>query len=224
MGLGDARALGDEGDRRSHDLIVAALREARPGDAVLLRGGGRHAPVGPAGRGSRVWIVDPLDGTREFGEGRADFAVHVALVVDGAPSSGRWPCPARPRPRRPATPALRPAPGAAAEGPLRDRREPHPAAGRGPHVAARLGAELVPMGSAGAKTMAVVRGEVDVYVHSGGQYEWDSAAPVAVALAAGIHADAPRRLPPRLRPARPLAARSARVPARVADAILAALG
>ena len=54
-------------------------------------------------------------------------------------------------------------------------------------VAEALGAELVAMGSAGAKAMAVVLGHADIYAHSGGQYEWDSCAPVAVAKAAGLH-------------------------------------
>jgi 3'(2'), 5'-bisphosphate nucleotidase len=134
----------------------------------------------------RIWIVDPLDGTREFSEGRSDFAVHVALVDHGVPTVGAVALPglgmvlATGAP--PVIPPRRP------QSPLRilvsRTRPPAEVA----VVAERLGAELVPMGSAGAKAMAVLRGEGDIYLHSGGQYEWDSAAPVAVALAAGAHA------------------------------------
>jgi 3'(2'), 5'-bisphosphate nucleotidase len=129
-----------------------------------------------------VWIIDPLDGTREYGEGRSDWAVHVALVEDGRPTAGAV-----------ALPALgevfsteRPLPLPAVGDPLRvivSRSRP-PAEALA--VAQALGAELVEMGSAGAKTMAILRGEADVYPHSGGQFEWDSAAPVAVAAAAGL--------------------------------------
>jgi 3'(2'), 5'-bisphosphate nucleotidase len=191
-GPGGARALGDEGDRRSHEHISAALAADRPADAVLSEEGvGGVVPgAGAVGRapGARVWVVDPLDGTREYREGRTDFAVHVALVVDGVPVVGAVALPAedlvlatggaRPRP----APAPRPA------GPLRvavSRTRP-PAEAM--VLEARLGARLLPMGSAGVKAMAVVRGEVDAYVHSGGQYEWDSAAPVAVARDHGVHA------------------------------------
>jgi 3'(2'), 5'-bisphosphate nucleotidase len=137
----------------------------------------------------RVWIIDPLDGTREFGEpGRTDWAVHVALWERGALTAGAVALPARDQVLSTAGP-----PTAAG----RDRR-----AGRRlrlvvsrtrppafvSELAARLGAELMPLGSAGAKAAAVIAGEADAYVHSGGQYEWDSAAPVAVAVAAGLHA------------------------------------
>jgi 3'(2'), 5'-bisphosphate nucleotidase len=176
----EARA---EGDRRSHELITAALAAARPGDAVLSEEG----RLDPARLDAeRVWIVDPLDGTREFGEPpRSDWAVHVALVVGGTPVVGAVALPAldvtlATDPPPPAPPPL--------DGPPRvvvSRTRPPAAALT---LAQALDGELVEMGSAGAKAMAVLRGEVDVYAHSGGQYEWDSAAPVAVAVAAGLHA------------------------------------
>jgi 3'(2'), 5'-bisphosphate nucleotidase len=174
-------AVRDEADRLAHDHIVAALAESHPDDAVLSEEGRDDRRRLDA---ERVWIVDPLDGTREYGEpGRTDWAVHVALVIDGRPVAGAVALPALgtvldsgtvaappPRPGIPKVVASR-------------TRAPRCAL----WVAERLGAELVPMGSAGAKAMAVVRGEVDVYAHAGGQYEWDSAAPVAVAAAAGLH-------------------------------------
>jgi 3'(2'), 5'-bisphosphate nucleotidase len=177
------RDLGRTGDLRAHELLVAALAAARPGDAVLSEEGAAD----PARlHAERVWIVDPLDGTREYGElPRTDWAVHVALVIDGLPAAG-----AVALPGRGITLASSPPPPAppAADGPPRvvvSRSRPPAEASR---VADALGGTLVPLGSAGAKAMAVVLGEADVYVHSGGQYEWDSAAPVAVALAAGLHA------------------------------------
>jgi len=132
----------------------------------------------------RVWIVDPLDGTREYGEGRSDWAVHIALSIDGEPVVGAVALPGLPLT-------------------LNSAHAPHPPSAKGKPrmlvsrtrpalealaVAQRLGADLVAMGSAGAKAMAVLRGEAEIYLHSGGQYEWDSCAPVAVARAAGLHA------------------------------------
>jgi 3'(2'), 5'-bisphosphate nucleotidase len=135
-----------------------------------------------------VWVVDPLDGTREYSEGRDDFAVHVALVVDGRPEVGAVALPGLGAVL--ATGAGSPAAGLAppSPGPVRivvSRTRPPAEAER---VATRLGGELIPMGSAGAKTAAVLRGAADAYLHSGGQYEWDSAAPVAVAHAWGAYA------------------------------------
>jgi 3'(2'), 5'-bisphosphate nucleotidase len=178
----EGKALGKEGDRRAHELLMAGLAAARPGDAVLSEEG-----VADPSRltARRVWIVDPLDGTREYGEvPRTDWAVHVALVIDGVPAAGAVALPARDRtlvtdPPPPPPPAWGGPPRA-----LVSRTRP-PAHAR--RMADELGWELVPMGSAGAKAMAVVLGEADVYAHSGGQYEWDSAAPVAVAAAAGLH-------------------------------------
>jgi 3'(2'), 5'-bisphosphate nucleotidase len=172
----------DAGDARSHALLLAELARARPGDAVLSEEG---LDDPSRLRAERVWIVDPLDGTREFGElDRSDWAVHVALWEAGELVAGAVALPAQGVTLR--TPSVALAPGR--DGPPRivvSRTRP-PALAE--HVRARLGGELVPMGSAGAKMCAVVQGAADVYVHAGGQYEWDSAAPVAVARAAGLHA------------------------------------
>ena len=181
------RALGHEGDRRSHELIMAALAQERPDDAVLSEEGARRPPAGAAAE-TRMWVVDPLDGTREYGEGRADFAVHVALVVGGRAVVGAVALPAEGLVFATGGDGGAQVPAPRVDGRWRiavSRTRPPVEA---QHLAARLGAELVPMGSAGAKVMAVVRGDVDAYVHAGGQYEWDSAAPVAVALAHGAHA------------------------------------
>ena len=179
---GNVQAVRAAADRGAHELIVQALAAAYPQDPILSEEGlDNRARLGSR----RVWIVDPLDGTREFGEvERTDWAVHVALIVDGVPVAGAVALPARPL-----TLSTAPAP----QLPPRVPRAPRIVVSRSrpPAVAlalaARLRAELVPMGSAGAKTMAVVLGEADLYIHAGGQYEWDSAAPVAVAAAAGLH-------------------------------------
>jgi 3'(2'), 5'-bisphosphate nucleotidase len=129
---------------------------------------------------SRVWIIDPLDGTREYGENRADWAVHVCLAVDGKAETGAIALPARELVLGTDDPPKLPVPT--------DRKlRVAVSRSRPPAFVDSLPAELVPMGSAGAKTAAVIIGEVDAYVHAGGQYEWDSAAPVAVARAAGLH-------------------------------------
>jgi 3'(2'), 5'-bisphosphate nucleotidase len=176
------KPLGREGDAESHRWLVQRLAEQRPDDAVLSEEG-RPDPVRLQRR--RLWIVDPLDGTREFGEvPRTDWAVHVALVVDGVALAGAVALPARDL-----TLASRPAPPAPPmwNGPPRlvvSRSRPPLEAEL---IADELGGVLVPLGSAGAKAMAVVLGDAEIYAHSGGQYEWDSAAPVAVARAAGLH-------------------------------------
>ncbi len=179
---GDGRALKDAGDRLGHELIVATLTQYRPEDAVLSEEGKDDLRRLSA---ARVWIVDPLDGTREFSEPpRDDWAIHVALWSNGDLVAGAVALPARGVTLSTAQP---PQVAAAVDGPPRvlvSRTRPPLEAQR---VAAALNADLVPMGSAGAKAMAVVLGDGDVYVHSGGQYEWDSAAPVAVARAAGLH-------------------------------------
>ena len=174
--------VGDAGDRQAHHLIVDRLREERPDDGLLSEEGRDDLSRLEA---RRVWIVDPLDGTREYSEpGRSDWAVHVALTVDGQPVAGAVALPAR---GLTLTTDPAPSPVAPHEGPPRlvvsRSRPPHQAL----RIREAIGGELLPLGSAGAKAMAVVLGEADVYAHAGGQYEWDSCAPAAVALAAGLH-------------------------------------
>ncbi len=183
----ESKVLRDEGDRRSHDRICELLARARPGDAVLSE---EAADDAARLRSPRVWIVDPLDGTREFSEPpRDDWAVHVALWARNGSAEGSLVAGAVALPGMATTLATAepPALAAAVDGPIRlvvSRTRP-PALVEA--LTEALGAVLVPMGSAGAKAMAVVRGEADGYVHAGGQYEWDSAAPAAVAAAAGLH-------------------------------------
>lgn len=175
------KALGDAGDAAAQKLILGRLRQARPADALLSEEGGSDADRVSR---SRVWIVDPLDGTREYSEGRTDWAVHVALAIDGVPAVGAVALPGRDIIFRSDNPgALPPLPDRPRI--LVSRTRPPPEADR---VAAHLGAELVAMGSAGAKAMAVILGEGDIYLHAGGQFQWDNCAPAAVALAFGLHA------------------------------------
>ena len=205
---GDPDALRNAGDRQSHEFLMAELAKARPDDAVLSEEG-----IDDKARltADRVWIVDPLDGTREFGEpGRSDWAVHVALWARDAPAgsgglvAGAVALPAQNRvlateanPRTTGDPHLangdgeaeRPdrIPGPGAQRPIRMVVSRSRASDLVKDVAARIHAELVPCGSAGAKVATVVLGENDVYLHSGGFYEWDTAAPVAVARQRGFH-------------------------------------
>ena len=175
----EGKMLGQEGDRIANAFIMETLRRERPDDAILS-----EEEANDVARCSveRVWIVDPLDGTREYGEGRTDWAVHIALAVGGEAAVGAVALPglgltldsANPPPLAPTPERLRM---------LVSRTRP---AAEAVSVAETLGADLVPMGSAGAKAMAVVRGEADIYLHSGGQYECDICAPVAVARAAGL--------------------------------------
>ena len=177
----DRGELGHRADRLAHELIVAELAGAFPDDAVLSEESSEHfrAPC------ARTWIVDPLDGTREFTESRTDWAVQLALAVDGAPAVGALALPGRSlvlstaqrRPRRV---------GARGVNRILVSRTRPPAFA--PALAEAFGAALVPRGSVGAKVAGVIHGEADVYVHAGGQYQWDSAAPVAVASHYGLHA------------------------------------
>jgi 3'(2'), 5'-bisphosphate nucleotidase len=183
-----ARALRDEADRAAHDLIADALAQQRPDDALLSEEGiddDRRLSA------SRVWIVDPLDGTWEYGQGRPDFAVHVALWHDGELVAAAVDLPARGLTHSTDSVAVVPD-VLPTDRPVRlvvSRSRP-PArlddvvAG----VAHRLGCavEVVHVGSAGAKTAEVVEGRVEAYVHDAGLSEWDVAAPAAVALAAGL--------------------------------------
>ncbi|AEV88664.1 MFS transporter [Actinoplanes sp. SE50] len=201
VGFHDGKALKTAGDKAAHDLLRAELARWRPADAVLSEED-EHARV--AWRegepdtvrpdrldASRVWIVDPLDGTREFSEeGRGDWAVHVALWNAGVLAAGAVAMPAQHRtiatdhpPAYPPMPLESATGGAIRIAASRTRPPAFVTA-----LAEELGAELVPMGSAGVKIAAVISGEADAYVHAGGQFEWDSAAPVAVALATGLHA------------------------------------
>ncbi|WP_086616528.1 3'(2'),5'-bisphosphate nucleotidase CysQ [Erythrobacter sanguineus] len=181
-GTFEGKALGSAGDAMANQFLCHAIRHLRPDDGLLSEEEKDNPERLSKGR---VWIIDPVDGTREYGEERADWAVHVALAVDGVASIGAVALPdldggivlrsdkpqaLLPMPERPRFLVSRTRPAREAQA-----------------VAAALGGELVPMGSAGAKAMAVVRGEAEVYLHSGGQYEWDSCAPVAVAQAYGLH-------------------------------------
>lgn len=178
----DPALLGPSADLASHHLIVSILASHRPDDPILSEEG-----VAPFHGSSRVWIVDPLDGTREYSDRagmRTDWAVHVALAVHGRPAASVIAIPALQRVYTSGAPVAIPQ----RRGPLRiavSRSRPPAFAAA---VARSLSGELHPMGSAGAKTAAILEGHVDAYVHAGGQYEWDSCAPVGVALAHGLHA------------------------------------
>lgn len=181
-GLFSPKALGKAGDQTANQFLCHALRETRPEDGLLSE---EEKDNEDRLAKSRVWIVDPVDGTREYGEERADWAVHVGLAIDGRPVIGAVALPGLDggtvlRSDQPV--ALPPVPEKLRMVVSRTRPAKEAVA-----VAERLGAELVPMGSAGAKAMAVILGQADIYLHSGGQYEWDSMAPVAVALAHGLH-------------------------------------
>lgn len=177
----EGKALGAAGDASADEFLLAELARLRPGDPVLSE---ESKDDRVRLSSDRVWIVDPLDGTREYSEGRSDWAVHVALVEATVPVAAAVALPGEaltlstlapppPRPDPPRRPRI-----------LVSRTRPP---GFATVLADGLGGDLVPMGSAGAKAMAVVRGVADVYAHAGGQYEWDSAAPVGVAAAAGMH-------------------------------------
>ena len=175
------RPLGDAGDAAAQQAIADVLRALRPDDAVFSE----EAVDDPRRlQADRVWIVDPLDGTREYGEqGRHDWAVHVALWAHGELDASAVALPALDQVLLTApAPVLPQRTDGAVRIAVSRTRPPAEATA----VAESLGAELVPLGSAGYKTVAVARGEVDAYVHSGGQYQWDSAAPVAIARAAGL--------------------------------------
>jgi 3'(2'), 5'-bisphosphate nucleotidase len=180
-GLFDGRALGKAGDRIANAFLMEALRAQRPQDAILSE----EEKDNPSRLSAkRVWIIDPLDGTREYGEQRTDWAVHVALAVDGRAHLGAVALPGFPLTLSSDHVTGPPEAGSKLRM-LVSRTRP---AAEAVAVAEALGAVLVPMGSAGAKAMAVVRNDADIYLHSGGQYEWDSCAPVAVAVSAGLHA------------------------------------
>ncbi len=179
----DTWTVRDTGDMEAHDFIVEELRREFPDDGILSEEGRDDLTRLEK---ERVWIVDPLDGTREFSErGRTDWAVHIALAENGTPTAGAVALPAVG-----VTLGTEPAPELAPAHDGRPRmvvsRTRPPAAAV--IVAQAIDAELYGLGSAGAKAMAVVLGQADIYAHSGGQYEWDNCAPAAVAMAAGLHA------------------------------------
>jgi 3'(2'), 5'-bisphosphate nucleotidase len=174
------KTLGKAGDQAANQYLIDAIRKQRPADGLLSEEEKDNAQRLSK---SRVWIIDPVDGTREYGEGRTDWAVHVALTIDGVASIGAVALPGLDLVLRSDMPIAMPA----AKTPPRmviSRTRP---AKEALSVAEAIGAELIPMGSAGAKAMAIVRGEAEIYLHTGGQYEWDSCAPVAVAAAHGLH-------------------------------------
>lgn len=181
-GLVKGKALGKAGDQTANRFLIDALRQQRPHDGLLSEESkDTEERLGK----DRVWIIDPVDGTREYGEQRSDWAVHVGLAVGGVARVGAVALPGldggtvlrSDQPR--SLPPMKDIPRM-----LVSRTRP---AGEALAVAGKLSAELIPMGSAGAKAMAVVRGEAEIYLHSGGQYEWDNCAPVAVAQAYGLH-------------------------------------
>jgi 3'(2'), 5'-bisphosphate nucleotidase len=191
VGHSDPAALKEAGDKRSHDFITTMLAEHRPDDAVLSEEGVRDDPARVDA--DRVWIVDPLDGTREFSEeGRTDWAVHIALWARAASGPSRLAAGAIALPAQHRVLGTDFPPSYPAASPSGSKLRFVASRTRPPALVQDLvkdyDAELVPMGSAGAKIAAVISGDVDAYVHGGGQYEWDSAAPVAVAYATGLHA------------------------------------
>ncbi|MFL0355327.1 3'(2'),5'-bisphosphate nucleotidase CysQ [Erythrobacter sp. GH1-10] len=181
-GMFEGKALGKAGDATANEFLCHALRAARPDDGLLSE---EEKDDTARCSMSRVWIVDPVDGTREYGEQRSDWAVHVGLAIDGVATTGAVALPGLDggmvlrTDRADTLPVPAPVPRF-----LVSRTRP---AEEAEAVCKAMGGELVPMGSAGAKAMAVVRGEAEIYLHSGGQYEWDSCAPVAVAAAHGLH-------------------------------------
>jgi len=180
-GLVEGKALGSAGDKVANAFLMKAIAAQRPDDGVLSE---ESRDTLERLHKDRVWIIDPVDGTREYGECRSDWAVHVGLAIGGEPVIGAVALPGAGMVLR--TDRVGPVPDAPET--LRmvvSRTRP----GKDSEAVAKaIGAQLVPMGSAGAKAMSIIRGEADIYLHSGGQYEWDNCAPAAVALAHGLHA------------------------------------
>jgi len=179
-GLMSLKALGKAGDQTANQYLIHAIAEQRPDDGLLSE---ESKDTDARLSKSRVWIIDPVDGTREYGEARTDWAVHVALAVEGVATVGAVALPGLDLVLRSDRPTGLP-PMHTPPRMVVSRTRP---AAEALAVAEAIGAELVPMGSAGAKAMAIVRGEAEIYLHTGGQYEWDSCAPVAVAAAHGLH-------------------------------------
>lgn len=177
-GMHDGRALGDAGDWQANTYLLEALARERSDDAVLSE---ESIDDGKRFAADRVWIIDPLDGTREYREGRADWAVHVALVTGGDVIAAAVAQPMRDEVFDSAPATLMADP----ENVIAVSRSRPPAFAT--DIAQALGARVEAVGSAGAKALAVVRGEALAYVHEGGLNEWDAAAPIGVALARGLH-------------------------------------
>jgi 3'(2'), 5'-bisphosphate nucleotidase len=179
---GDAhagKALGDIADHQANEWLLAALRDARPDDAILSE---ESTDDFNRLNAARVWIIDPLDGTREYREGRADWAVHIALVSAGRVIAAAVSMPSRGDVFATDDVAMK---SPAQRRVVISRSRPPEFASR---LATALDAQLLQVGSAGAKAMMVVRGEAIAYIHEGGMNEWDAAAPVGVALAHGLYA------------------------------------
>ena len=177
-GVHEGRALGDVGDRRANLFLLNVLATERPDDAVLSE---ESVDDGKRFTATRVWIIDPLDGTREYREGRNDWAVHVAIVAEGAVIAAAVAQPMR-REVFDSTPTELPTDPKKIIVVSRSRPPAFSAA-----VAKALKARIEPVGSAGAKALMVVRGGALAYVHEGSLNEWDAAAPIGVALAHGLH-------------------------------------
>ena len=180
VGLLRGRELGEAGDDLAQNWIARVLAQHRPDDGFLSE---EAADNSERLDKERVWIVDPLDGTKEFATGRQDWAVHVALVENGVPTHAAVGLPDL-------GVVFKSSDVRHVSGPLSRRialsrnRPPEVAQ----FVADKLDFETVGVGSAGAKAMHVLLGDYDAYIHAGGQYEWDQAAPVGVSIAAGLHA------------------------------------
>lgn len=179
-GLIAGRALGDAGDEAANRFLCRAIAQHRPDDGLLSEeSADTEARLGK----ERVWIIDPVDGTREYADGRSDWAVHIGLAIGGVAQIGAVALPALDLVLRSDKPLALPEAPATPRMVVSRSRPPAQALA----VAKALGAELVAMGSAGAKAMAVVRGEAEIYLHAGGQHQWDNCAPAAVAAAHGLH-------------------------------------
>jgi 3'(2'), 5'-bisphosphate nucleotidase len=179
-GVLEGKALGAEGDACANAWLMAQIASYRGADGVLSEET-KDTPARLAKE--RVWIIDPLDGTREYGEGRSDWAVHIGLAVSGKAALGAVALPALGLLLDSETPLPLPPMGQVPRLMVSRTRPAREAVA----VSEMIGGELIAMGSAGAKAMAVVRGEAEIYLHSGGQFEWDNCAPVAVAAGAGLH-------------------------------------
>lgn len=210
--------LGADGDAAAHDVIIEQLHSARPDDAWLSEEG-RDDPE-ERSMSERAWVIDPLDGSADFGRGTNEWAVHVALTERGSATAGAVAVPGLGR--------VFSTDEATAVGSRTDRA-PVVVTGRARHwtdgqrVAGALSGELVVCGSAGVKAMLVVAGVADIYVHAGALYEWDVCAPAIVAQAHGLVAVAPDGAELRFNKSRPVVPGVVITHPDLLDATLAAL-